>query len=36
MKKSIVILIGGIITGIALCLTAASIIPLEDEDEIWF
>ena len=29
MKKNIVYLIGGIVAGIALCLTAASIIPLE-------
>ena len=28
MKKNIVYLIGGIVAGIALCLTAASIIPL--------
>lgn len=31
MKKNIVYLIGGIVAGIALCLTAASIIPLNPD-----
>ncbi len=35
MKKNIIILIGGIVTGVILCLTAASVIPLE-EDSIQF
>lgn len=31
MKKNIVYLIDGIVAGIALCLTAASIIPLNPD-----
>lgn len=32
MKKNIVILISGIIAGIGLCLTAASVIPLKEDE----
>ena len=35
MKKCIFTLIGGIFTGIVLCLAAAKYLPLEDE-ELWF
>ncbi len=35
MNKSIITLIGGIVTGIVLCLAAAKYLPLEDE-ELWF
>lgn len=31
MKKNIFFLIGGIITGVTLCLTTAMLIPLDDE-----
>ena len=31
MKKNFVFLLGGIVTGIALCLTTAMLIPLDDE-----
>lgn len=32
MKKNLLYLIGGIISGIALCLAAASLVPLDSED----
>lgn len=31
MKKNIIFLIGGIVTGFALCLTTAMLIPLDNE-----
>lgn len=31
MKKNFVFLLGGIVTGFALCLTTAMLIPLDDE-----
>lgn len=31
MKKNIFFLVGGIITGVTLCLTTAMLIPLDDE-----
>lgn len=30
MKKNILFLIGGVVTGFALCLTTAMLIPLDD------
>lgn len=32
MKKNLFYLIGGIISGIALCLAAASFVPLDSDD----
>lgn len=32
MKKNILFLISGVLTGIALCLTAAMLVPLDDGD----
>ena len=31
MKKNFVFLLGGIVTGFALCLTTAMLIPLDDD-----
>ncbi len=31
MKKNLIFLIGGIVTGFALCLTTAMLIPLDEE-----
>ena len=33
MKKSILFLIGGVVVGIALCLTAAKYLPIDEFDE---
>lgn len=33
MKKNIVLLVGGVIAGFALCLTTAALIPCRDEEE---
>ena len=33
MKKNIFFLVGGVIAGVALCLTTAMLIPMNDESD---
>jgi len=32
MKKNIIFLVGGVVTGIVLCLTTAMLLPLDDDE----